>query len=226
MRLKRSLAVVAPGVLISWALWSYLNAPKPSGADAQSWHLDAAPFPSSAPTGSLAAHAAADPFEACVQTLMTGEERSVRTYIERTFRTSPDDALDLVRDALISVCVRHAQHRYERLGAALRTASVNRATDGWRQRRRYPRCPLDNNVPSCSPAADEGVRFKQEERAVLAALCKEDRVSEQIIRQRVMEDLSFEAIGRELGLTADQTRTMFHNALRRVRQRLSEACGP
>ncbi len=178
---------------------------------------------SSSSTTLSSALAGNDSFDACVNELMGREEQAVKQRIERLYRLSPDDAHDVVRDALINVCVRHATRRYERLGASLQTAAENRARDGWRQRRRYPNCPLDDQMPSCS-TADENVRLKSEDRAVEVALCKEDRFSERIIRQHLVEGMDYAEIGREHGLTADQVRGMYHNALRRVQKRVSTAC--
>lgn len=172
----------------------------------------------------VAAEPDGTPFGACIEALVPAEEDTVRRQLTNKYRLSPDDAHDLVRDALVSVCARHAVRPYERLAAALQTAAENRARDGWRHSRRYLACPLDDQMPTCAPSPDETTRLRDEDRVVAAALCKEDRVSERIIRQRIVEEMDFASIGNELGLTADQTRTMFHNALRRVQRRVAEAC--
>lgn len=171
------------------------------------------------------AAAARGPFESCILELASGEEPAVRVQVQRAYRLSEDDAHDLVRDALITICVRHATSPYQNLGAALQKAATNRARDGWRHRRRYPACPIDGQVPACDPWLDENARFDQEQRAIEAAFCAEDRISERIIRVRVMEEQDFATIGREHGLSADQARAMFHNALKRVKKRAADACG-
>jgi DNA-directed RNA polymerase specialized sigma24 family protein len=126
---------------------------------------------------------------------------------------------------MLTVCVRHAQKPYDNLGAALQTAAFNRGLDDWRRNRRYKQCPLDESIPACSPLADASLHFRQEEQAVEAALCRETPNANRIIRQRVVEGLDFATIGRELGMSADDARTTFHNALRRAKARVASACG-
>lgn len=173
---------------------------------------------------SQAAEGEQDAFARCVSELMTGDEQAVRERLVRNYRLSTDDAHDLVRDALMRVCIRHAERPYASLAAALETAASNRAKDGWRHRRRYLKCPFDDRLPSCTPSVDDSVRFAQEERALEAALCQEDRVSERVVRLRIVEGMDFAAIGREHEMTADQARAYFHNAMRRIRRRFAAAC--
>src|SRR5690349_15650840 len=83
-----------------------------------------------------AAARGADRFSQCVAQLMTGEEVAIRRNVEARYRLSADDAHDLVHDALLTVCVQHAERGYVNLGAALQRAVDNRATDNWRRKRR------------------------------------------------------------------------------------------
>lgn len=171
-------------------------------------------------------HASPEPFERCVTELLVRDEPMVRRSIQRRYRLSEDDAHDLVRDALISVCSRHAAEAYtgSGVGAALTIAAENRARDDWRRRRRYGRCPLDEQIPSCLVSGDNLARFNQEQLVAEAALCKEDSASQRIIRERVIEGTDFRTIGAALGLTEAEARTRFHNALRRVQKRVRDAC--
>ena len=167
-----------------------------------------------------------DPFDACLRELLAADEPAERRRVQHRYKVSADDAHDLVRDALLNVCVSHSRRPYERLAAALHRAVDNRARDDWRRRRRYLSCPVDDNMPTCQRTADETVRFAQEDRVIAAAVCRVDRVSERIIRLRVIEEMAFEEIGAgfEPRLTADQARTMFHNAIRRIREQVAATC--
>jgi DNA-directed RNA polymerase specialized sigma24 family protein len=171
----------------------------------------------------LGAAAADTQFDSCISTLMAGPEARVRSTVQLQFRLSPDDAHDLVRDALVSVCVQFAERGYTNIEATLQRAANNRATDNWRRKRRYPQCSVDDNVPVCD-ATDVGLRFDQEERAVAAAMCRLDRVSETIVRRRITDDVPFAEIGRDVGLSADEARTKYNNAIRKLRRELDVAC--
>lgn len=151
-------------------------------------------------------------------------ETTVKLSIRGRYRLSEADTQDLVRDAMLRVCLRNEYTAVRRPGAALQIAADNAAKDDWRRTRRYSRCPVDDALPACPAASEPFVRFEQELELVEAALCKEDRATERIIRLRVQEDLDFSAIGGQLGLSADDARTRFHNGIRRVKKRVSEQC--
>lgn len=163
-------------------------------------------------------------FDACLQELMGSDEPQVRRYIEREYRLAQEDAHDIVRDALVDVCVAHSRKRYEKLGAVLHTSAIRRATGDWR-RRRHNRCAVDTELPSCAPTADEVFRFQQEERLVQAALCGEDRLSQDVIYLRVRDEKSFATIGRELQVSEEKARWTFNNAVQRIRIRVANVCG-
>jgi DNA-directed RNA polymerase specialized sigma24 family protein len=156
--------------------------------------------------------------------LLAPHEAAVKSSIRSRYRLSSDDSHDLVRDAMLRVCIRNVNIPVRRPGAALQVAAENAAKDGWRQRRRYGRCPIDEAMPACPVASEPLARFEQELELVEAALCKEDRATERIIRLRAQEDLTFNEIGRQLGLTTDEARTRFHNGIRRVTKRAREQC--
>jgi DNA-directed RNA polymerase specialized sigma24 family protein len=162
-------------------------------------------------------------FDGCIGQLMRGEEARAKQSVQQRYRLSPDDAHDLVRDALISVCVQHAEHGYVNLGAALQRAVQNRAIGDWRRNKRYPSCPIDDQVPACD-ATDDGVRFDQEERAVAAAMCRLHPVSRRIVKQRITEDAGFDEIGREVGVPANEAKNRYDNAIKKLRAELGVAC--
>lgn len=159
----------------------------------------------------------------CFQTLAPTEP-TVRASVQRKFRLSQDDAVDVVRDALLDVCIRHAQSPYPNLVGALQVASNNGATDRWRHGRRHPRCQLDDATPSCGQSADEAVRIRQEHRIVEASLCKENAQTQQIIRMHVHEGMKFERIARVLLITEAQARSRFNHAVERARKHVQKTC--
>jgi DNA-directed RNA polymerase specialized sigma24 family protein len=162
-----------------------------------------------------------DDLRTCMQQLMA-ESAQVQRSVGAKYRLTEDDAHDIVRDALVRVCVGHSGKRYTRLGAVLQIAAERRAiTWAWRRRRQ---CELDVSLPACSPGADELVRFPQEDALLDSALCEEDQATQTIIWLRVQEGLTFADVGARLGIPEDAARYKFNNALRRMRKRLADAC--
>jgi DNA-directed RNA polymerase specialized sigma24 family protein len=164
-----------------------------------------------------------DDLRACIEQLV-GEADQVKRSVGFRFGLSDDDAHDIVHDALLNVCNAHARKAYTRLGAVLQRAADRRASRwAWRRSRR---CEVDYGWPVCSPAADEIVRFEQEDVILDGALCEEAPLVQEIIRLRVMEDRRFADIGTRLGLAEDDARAKYNNALRRIRKRLANVCDP
>lgn len=171
----------------------------------------------------LGAQATDDKFSECLSKLVP-HEAAVKTSIHRQYRLSESDSYDLVRDAMMRVCMRDQVTPIRRHETALRTAAQNAAKDGWRHNRRYPRCAVDDALPACPAASEPLARFEQELQLVEAALCKEDGATQRIIRLRVQEDLDFATIGQQLGISADKARERFHNGIKRVARRVREQC--
>ena len=63
-----------------------------------------------------------------------------------------------------------------------------------------------------------------EDEALFCALSAERDVVQSIIRARVFDGEDFASIGARYGLTADQARTEFNNAMRRMRKKLDDGC--
>ncbi len=152
----------------------------------------------------------------------------VRRYLEAKYNLRPGDAHDIVSDALFNVCEAHARRPdvYRRLGAVLRTAGERRVPR-WR-RGNHRSCPIGGEIPSCTPSADETVRFKGEDDIINASICKEDEVTLEILYMRVIEGKRFRAIGLELDppLSEDETRSKYNNARGRLQKLLRDTCGP
>lgn len=164
-----------------------------------------------------------DEIRACIEALV-GDIAQVRRSVGARFRLSDDDAHDIVQDALLNVCNAHARKRYTRLGAVLQTAAERRALS-WIRRRPH-QCEIGTGWPVCAPDADDLVRFRQEDGILDGVICEEDDLTQRIIWLRVQDELSFAQVGIHFGLTADEARFKFNNALRRMRKRLAALCDP
>lgn len=161
---------------------------------------------------------------ACLSTLQREQQAQVERSLRFEYRLPWHDAQDVARDVMIRVCIVHADQPYRNLGAVYLTAARNQARRGATHRRRFPVCPVEDELPACSRTAEDHLRLEQEARLVEAALCKEDMVTQRIVRLRLSDGTAFDELGREHGLDADQTRTRYHNGLRRVQKRIAQAC--
>ncbi len=157
------------------------------------------------------------PFDTCLAQLDGAEVRRVGESVARQFRLSKEDATDVARDAMLKVCVRHAVQPYDRLAAALQMAAANKAKRSWRRQKRLAECPLEDLIPVCDTRQPAEVRFESELRAATAALCQESALDDNIIQERVIDEDDFATIGARHGITADQARTRYHNAMNRVK---------
>jgi DNA-directed RNA polymerase specialized sigma24 family protein len=176
-----------------------------------------------APAAAAPPSSSNDDIRACIE-LLALEAEDVKRNVGAYYRLSDGDAHDVVLDALLNVCNAHPRKQYRNLGAVLQTAASRRAIR-WATRRGR-QCPVDGEWPSCSPSSDELVRFEDEDRVVDAALCKEDVVTQQVIRLRALEDLSFRQVGERVGLPENLARSSYHNGVGRIRKRLADTCGP
>jgi DNA-directed RNA polymerase specialized sigma24 family protein len=164
-------------------------------------------------------------FSLCLQQItQANEEPIARAMLEHRYRLSPDDAFDLVRDTVIDVCLAHARAPLASPGAVLHRSVRNNANTDWKRRKRV-RCGISDELPSCTPAPDENVRFAGEQARIEKALCAEDDVHRAAIYLRLHDGLEFAAIGGALKISEADARSKFNNALRRVQKRVRDACG-
>ncbi len=166
------------------------------------------------------------PFDRCLAELDGEEVRNVGVSVARTFRISDDDATDIARDAMLKVCIRHAERPYDRLAAALQQAAMNTAKRSWKRGKRFAECPIDDRLPRCNPWEEPPVRFDSELQLARTALCKESPLDQKIIERRVIDDVDFASVGADVGLTADQARTRYANAMNRVKARTRDGLCP
>lgn len=184
--------------------------------------------------------APADPvasaFEACIHDLtavaVTEQRESAQAvalgYLQRSYRLAEGDAYDIVLSVLVDLCESHASTPLARLVPAFIRAVKNRAVDQWRGRKRYLRCEgvLSYYLQTCGQPVlqDEQVRLSGEADAARRLFCTLPGNAQYIILRHAVVGESFPAIGQELGLSADQARTLYHNSLRQVRTRLRAQC--
>ena len=115
------------------------------------------------------------------------------------------------------MCIGHAEHGYDNLGAVLQVAATNRAKDGWRKRQ-FERCAVDEELPAPGPLPDANARFRREDTLVAAAICKEDKRTREILFRKLIEGEEFATIGRALRMTEEAARWTYNNALKRIRK--------
>lgn len=187
----------------------------PADAEPRRRRLDAA-------SDSLPGGATGGPFDTCLLDLEGAPVERVAQAVARRFRLQAADTTDVARDAMLKVYVRHAVSPYDRLEAALQQAAFNQASRGWSRRKRLADCPVETVLPACDPRQSETVRFESELRAASAALCQESALDDRILQERVIDQTPFDEIGAGVGITADQARTRYHNAMRRVKLRAEQ----
>lgn len=180
--------------------------------------------PAPLPKGTdLAATSEADskPVDDCFAQLSGDEEDKVTALIERDFRLSPEDARDVVRDAMLKVCVRQARKAYENLGAALTTAARNRARSP--RRIRLTECALDIEIPLCV-APSEPLLFRREQEVLNAALCTLPSRRRAIIEMHFFDEMSYPEIAATLGITAREAKDDGTNGIKQLRRAHANAC--
>ncbi len=164
-----------------------------------------------------------DALEDCFVRL-AAERSQVEGMLRSKHKLSEDDAKDAVGDAILKVCVAHSKRAYPNLGGALTTAAKYRAID-WKRRSRTV-CGVDSVVPVCERAApDEVAAVHQALKILDAAYCLEREPERDIIYRRAFEEQDFATIGAAYGISADEARTIFHNAARRMAAKYAKACG-
>jgi hypothetical protein len=160
-----------------------------------------------------------DSFDDCIRRLVGRDEAGVRRTIQSRYRLSTEDVTDAVREALIAVCLEHAQRSYSNVSAAFQTAAANRAKDILR-RGRFAACPLDEELPSCGGMPDDGARLESEWKVIEVA---ESATTQQALRRWGLGE-SYARIGASIGMSADEARTVVWNAIARIRKRHADLC--
>lgn len=156
------------------------------------------------------------------------EEDSLRASIKARYRLSDDDARDLVRDTLVSVCIAYASGAgYDRLGAVFQTSVNNRANTS-SHRRRYLRCAVEpgDELKCDRPQPDLQARITQQVALLQALLCKEDGLKQRVFYLRIYEGLDYREIGVECRISEVMAKDIFNNLVKKMRKCVADACGP
>jgi len=191
--------------------------------------LPSATLPSTAPAAApLAAPESGyeDKWQECAQ-VFGAQEQQIRASIQVRFRLSADDAHDVARDALLSVCASYAAGTpYASLGAVFQTAAENRAKTDYR-RGRYLRCAVEpGDELRCDRAQPDLVVLVEQRRAIVEKLlCDEPKSTQAVFYLRIVKGRDFRTIGQDLGLSEATARDTFSNLTKKLRKRLWERCG-
>lgn len=168
-----------------------------------------------------------DKWRECAQ-VFAAQEQQICASIRSRFRLTPEDAQDVARDALLSVCASYAAGKpYAALGAVFQTAAENRAKTDYR-RRRYLRCAVDpGDDLRCDRAQPDLVVLVEQQRAIVDRLvCLEPRSTQEVFYLRFVEGHDFRTIGENLGLSEATARDTFSNLAKKLRKQVTERCGP
>jgi len=160
--------------------------------------------------------------------VFAAEEARLRQFIATHYRLSADDAHDVVRDAMVSVCVAYvAGTPYERLGAVFQTSAEREAKDDFK-RRRHLRCAIEPGEDlKCERASHDLDLLVGQQRALVdRAMCAEPRSRQDVFYLRVHEGLDFRAIGERTKMTETEARDTFANLAKKLKKTLAEKCGP
>lgn len=144
-------------------------------------------------------------------------ERPVGRFLVRLTR-DPDLAGDLAQEVFLRVYLKGARYTH---GGTFKTwlyqIALNLARDAARKQARSPQLPL---LPAAHPATDGEPAFdlRQQADVVNAALAELPDPLREVVVLRHYEDLSFEAMGRLLGVPATTLKSRFAVAMKRLEE--------
>lgn len=180
-----------------------------------------------------------DPFRDCFVSLMAQPAaQDQKTTLEKLLanlqyqrRLAKEEAEDVAYSSLVDVCENHARRPYNNLANAFFQAGINRANKYWaRYRRRYVSCEnIATLADSCQSPNDWGARpdantrFARELDVARRAWCSLEQQEVSIIIDHAVGK-PFADIAQKNGLTARQAHDLYHNAIRRVRAQVANAC--
>lgn len=147
-------------------------------------------------------------------------EKPVGRFLVRLTRNS-EVAGDLTQEVFLRVFLKGASYTH---GGTFKTwlyqVALNLARDAARKQARRPLLPL---LPGADPAVNGDPPFDQQQQAdvVNAALAELPDPLREVVVLRHYEDLSFEAMGRLLGVPATTLKSRFAVAMKRLEEMLS-----
>ena len=151
-------------------------------------------------------------------------ERPVGRFLIRLTR-NPDLAGDLTQEVFLRVYLKGAKYTH---GGTFKTwlyqIALNLARDAARKHARAPQLAL---LPDAHPAADGEPAFdaRQQADVVNAALNELPDSLREVVVLRHYEDMSFEAMGRLLGVPATTLKSRFAVAMKRLEEMLVPKLG-
>jgi len=176
--------------------------------------------------------------DALMSLCAAGSERAFASLVERHspavyryFRVAcrdPERARDLVQEAFLRV-YRH-RDRY-RPGGSFRNwlfvIAANLARSDRRTRQRRPTAPLHDalDLPASTPDPQQAAVGAERLARIGRELARLPPAQRDALRLRLLEGLSFDAIGQALGCPAGTARTRVHYGLKTLRARLDEPPG-
>ena len=114
------------------------------------------------------------------------------------------------------MCIGHAEHGYDSLGAVLQVAATNRARDGWRKRQ-FERCAVDEELPAPGPLPTRTPGSGAKTPLSRQRSARKTRHARDPLR-KLIEGEEFATIGRALRMTEEAAKWTYNNALKRIRK--------
>lgn len=166
----------------------------------------------------------ADGDRSAFEEIVRAWERPVGRFLIRLTR-NPELAGDLTQEVFLRVYLKGANYTH---GGTFKTwlyqIALNLARDAARKQARRPHQPL---LPSAHPATDGEPAFDVQQQAdvVNAALAGLPESLREVVVLRHYEDLSFEAMGRLLGVPATTLKSRFAVAMKKLEEVLVPKLG-
>lgn len=161
----------------------------------------------------------ADGDRSAFEEIVRAWERPVGRFLVRLTRDS-DLAGDLTQEVFLRVYLKGSKYTH---GGTFKTwlyqIALNLARDAARKQARSPQLPL---LPTAHPAIDSEPAFDLQQQAdvVNAALAELSDPLREVIILRHYEDLSFESMGRMLGVPATTLKSRFTVAMKKLEELL------
>lgn len=135
-----------------------------------------------------------------------------------------DDALDVVQQTLLAVCLRHEQRSTDELHAYFTRSVWNRAQSA--RRRRWCSLPVDDESPlQCpSPSPEEQAIHDERVRAMEHAYCDLELNDAMLIELRDFERLVYRELAQRLASTEAAVRQRHSRALRVLAEGFRRQC--
>ena len=166
---------------------------------------------------------------ACIELLHLPDHTRGYSYddmVDRATRylNNRDDALDVVQQTLLAVCLRHEQSQLDDLHAYFAQSVTNRARS--ERRRRWCAIPVDDEAPLRCPAPtpEEQAIYEERVRAIEHAYCDLELNDAMVIQLRDFDGLDYRELARRLASTEAAVRQRHSRALRALAEGFRRRC--